>query len=77
MCHRKKCPVSNVVLSHTKKKHGLYMGNGVGCPWAAHGNFAMQIRLPTTAIYGISGQLSRQPTASKYDKKWAAQLAAE
>ena len=37
--------------------------------WAAHGNFAMQIRLPTTSIYGnsgqLSGQLSRQPIASK------------
>ena len=45
--------------------HGLHVGNGVGCPWAAHGNFAMQIRLPTTSIYGnsgqLSGQLSRQP----------------
>ena len=27
---------------------------------AAHGNFAMQIRLPTTSIYGYSGQLSGQ-----------------
>ena len=46
------------------------MGNGMGCPWAAHGNFAMQIRLPTTYIYGDSGQLSwqlcRQPTTFKY-----------
>ena len=45
---------------------------GVGCPWAAHGNFVMQIRLPTSSIYGnngqLSGQLSRQPTASKYEK---------
>ena len=44
----------------------------MGCPWAAHWNFAMQIRLFTTAIYGNSGQLSgqlcRQPTASKYEK---------
>ena len=40
----------------------------MGCTWAtefaAHGNFAMQIRLPTTSIYGNSGQLRRQPTAS-------------
>ena len=36
--------------------------------WAAHGNFAMQIRLPTTSIDGNSGQLSGQPTASKYEK---------
>ena len=49
---------------------GLHVGNGVGCPWAAHGNFAMQIRLPTTSIYGNSGQLSGQhsrlPTTSIY-----------
>ena len=57
--------------------HGLRVGNRVGCPWAAHGNFAMQIRLPTTSIYGNSGQLSRQPTASKIWIKWAAQWAAE
>ena len=44
------------------------MGSGVGCPWAAHGNFAMQIWLPTTSKYGNSGQLSRQPTASEYEK---------
>ena len=64
-----------VVGTHTEKKnrraphfaaHGLHVDNGVGCPWAAHGNFAMQIRLPTTSIYGNSGQLSRQPTASLY-----------
>ena len=38
--------------------------------WAAHGNFAMQIRLPTTYIYGdtgqLSGQLSVQPSTFKY-----------
>ena len=49
---------------------GQHVGNGVGCPWAAHGNFAMQIRLPTTSIYGnsgqLSGQLSRLPTTSMY-----------
>ena len=48
--------------------------------WAAHGNFAMQIRLTTTSIYRnsgqLSGQLSRQPTASKIWKKWAAEWAA-
>ena len=52
--------------------HVLHVGNVVGCPWAAHGNFAMQMRLPTTSIYGksgqLSGQLSRQPTASNYEK---------
>ena len=47
---------------------GLHVGNGVGCPWAAHGNFAMQIRLPTTSIYGNSGQLSGQPTTSICEK---------
>ena len=57
------------ILTHTEKNRGaahlaasgLHVGNGVGCPWAAHGNFAMQIRLPTTSIYGNSGQLSRLP----------------
>ena len=34
--------------------------------WAAHGNFAMQIRLPTIYIYGNSGQLSEQPNTFKY-----------
>ena len=38
--------------------YGLHVGNGVGCPWAAHGNFAMRIRLPSTSIYGNNGQLS-------------------
>ena len=76
----------------------LHVGNGVGCPWAAHGfsamgcpllqcmktvgsplrqnfkkwvalwamewaahgNFAMQIRLPTSSIYGNSGHLRGQ-----------------
>ena len=50
--------------------HGLHVGNGVGCPWAAYGNFVMHIRLPTTFIYGysgqLSGQLSGQPTTFKY-----------
>ena len=49
---------------------GLHVGNGVGCPWAAHGNFAMQIGLPTTSLYGysgqFSGQLSRLSTTSIY-----------
>ena len=37
------------------KKVGSSVGNGVACPCATHGNFAMQIRLPTTVIYGYSG----------------------
>ena len=45
--------------SHTEKNrgaahfadHGLHVGNGVGCPLAAYGNFAMQIRLPTASKY--------------------------
>ena len=49
---------------------GSSVGSGVGCPWAAHRNFAMSIRLPTTSIYGnngqLSGQLSRLPTTSIY-----------
>ena len=57
--------VGSQILPNMKK-----VGSGVGCPWAVHGNFAMQIRLPTTSIYGYSGQLSgqlgRQPTAFKY-----------
>ena len=52
--------------------YGLHVGNGMGCPFASHENFAMQIRLLTTSIYGnsgqLGGQLSRQPTASKYEK---------
>ena len=48
--------------------HGLHVGNWVGYPWAAHGNFAMQIRLPTTSKYGNSGQLSGQQITSKYEK---------
>ena len=50
----------------------------IRCPGAARGqqsglpNFALQIRLPTTSIYGnsgqLSGQLSRQPTTPKYEK---------
>ena len=54
------------------EKSGQRSGLPMGRPWAAHGNFAMQIRLPTTSIYGnsgeLSGQLSRQPTTSKYEK---------
>ena len=57
-----------LVVSHTEKTGELPMG----CTWAtelaAHGNFAMQIRLPTTSVYGNSGQLSGQPTTSKYEK---------
>ena len=47
--------VGSPLLPNMKK-----VGSGVGCPCAAHGNFAMQIRLSTTAIYGYSGQLSGQ-----------------
>ena len=72
-----KIPVSTIEFPYGKNRgaahfaaHGLHVGNGVGCPWAANGNFAMQIRLPTTSIYGnsgqLSGQLSRQPTTSIY-----------
>ena len=46
----------------------LPMGCTWATGWAVHGNFAMQIRLPPTPIFGNSGQLSRQPTASKYKK---------
>ena len=58
---------------HTKKKTGelptsLPMSCIWATEWAANGNFAMQIRLPTTSIYGNNGQLSRQPNASKYEK---------
>ena len=48
------------------EKVGSAVGSGMGCPWDAHGNFAMQIRLPTTSIYGYSGQLSGQPNTFKY-----------
>ena len=57
------------MAAHTKKRElpiSLPVGNGVGCPLAAHGNFAMQIRLATTSIYGNSGQLRRLPTTSIY-----------
>ena len=37
---------------------GLHMGNRIFCPWAASGDFAMQIRLPTTSISGNRMQLS-------------------
>ena len=51
------------------KNLGSSVGSGVGCPSAAHWNFAMKIRLPTTYIYGdswqLSGQLSGQPTTLK------------
>ena len=71
--HRKVSHTENRGAAHFAA-HGLHVGNGVGCPWAAHGNFALQIRLPTTSIYGnvnsrqLNGQLSRQPTTSKYEK---------
>ena len=44
------------------------VSSGVGCPWAAHMNFAMQIMLPTTFIYANNWQLSGQPTTYKYEK---------
>ena len=52
----------------TTSLHNPYGKKQWSCPlrcpwateWAAHGNFAMQIRLPTTSIYGNSGQLSGQ-----------------
>ena len=47
------------------------MGSGVGCQWAAHGNFTMQIRLPTTSIYENSRHLSGQPAAHRV-AQWAA-----
>ena len=66
------------LTTHTKKKTtgelptSLPMTCMWATEWAANGNFTMQIRLPTTSIYGnsgqLSGQLSRQPTASKYEK---------
>ena len=46
----------------------LPMGCTWATDWAAHVNFAMQIRLPSSSIYGNSGQLSEQPTTSKYEK---------
>ena len=53
---------------------GSSVGRGVDCPLAANVNFAMQIRLPTSSIYGDSGQLSGQrsglPTTFKYGKSW-------
>ena len=30
--------------------HSLHVGNGVGFSCTSHGNFAMQIRLPTSSI---------------------------
>ena len=47
----------DIKLTHTVQNTG-----------AARGNFAMQIRLATTSIYGDSGQLNGQLTASKYEK---------
>ena len=70
-CHRKQ----QYVVSHTENKgeahfvtHGLHVGNGVGSPWDAHGILAMLISPPTTSIYGNSGQLSRQPAYSNFEK---------
>ena len=73
------CPLYSYmdeVGTPTEKTGELPTSLPIGCTWAtewaAHGNFAMQIRLPTTSIYGnseqLSGQLSRQPTTSKYEK---------
>ena len=52
----------NKLFSHTEKQaathfhsHGLSIGNGVGCPSATRGYWAMQIRLPTISKYGKSG----------------------
>ena len=36
--------------------HGLHLGNSVNCAWVASGNYAMQMRLPTTSINGNSMQ---------------------
>ena len=55
--------VGSPLLPNMKK-----VGSGVGCPWAAHGNFAMQIGLPTTSIYENSGRLSGHPATSKHEK---------
>ena len=49
------CGLNN---THTEKTGELPTSLPMGCTWAAHGNFAMQIRLPTTSKYGNSGQLS-------------------
>ena len=51
--------------SQATQKVGSSVGSGVCCPLAADGNFARQISLPTTSLYGNSGQLSGQPTTSK------------
>ena len=52
--------VGSLLLLPNMKKVSSSVGSRVGCPLAAHGNFAIKIRLPTTSIYGNSGQLSRQ-----------------
>ena len=56
--------VGSQLLPNTKKWAAQW-----AVEWAVHGNFAMQIRLPTTSIYGYSGQLggqlSGQPTTFK------------
>ena len=57
------CSVGSLLLPNLKKWAAQWTAE-----WAAHGNFAMQIRLPTTSMYGNSGQLSKQPTNSKYEK---------
>ena len=59
--------------------HGLHVDNGVGCPWAAHGNFAMQIRLPLLpymeTVGSSVGSLVGSPLLPNM-KKWAAEWAA-
>ena len=38
--------------------------------WVAHRNFAMQIRLPTSSIYGNSGQRSGQLSGMPMGCPW-------
>ena len=59
--------VGSPILANMKKV-GNSVGSGVGCPCAAHEDFAMQFRLHTTSIYGNSRQLSGQSTTSNYEK---------
>ena len=78
-CVKSQCSASDwCMTTHTEKNRGaahfaargLHVGNGVGCPWAAHGNFAMQTRQPTTSIYGNSGQLSGQRSGLPMGCPW-------
>ena len=43
------------------------VGSGVGYIWAAHENFAMQIRLLTTSIYGNSYHQRELPTGCRWE----------